>query len=164
MKDQLSLTNFKRSISDSQRHYFNLYLIKDVFSRFKVSFSKIFYRSFRIYPQDLIVETTIENNNFSVKKLISHLFSIIQWFKWFHCYSDPFLLLIKYTLEFENRTGSCALVVWLSCVVQHILWDDPHATLETLTPSSPWTRAGLRFTVVPAFPCCPWSLSPQANT
>ena len=78
MKDQLSLTNFKRSISDSQRYYLNLYLIKDVFSRFKVSFSKIFYRSFRIYPQDLIVETTIENNNFSVKKLISHSFSIIQ--------------------------------------------------------------------------------------
>ena len=68
------------------------------------------------------------------------------------------------TLGLLNRTGSWALLVWLSWVVQQMEWEEPQATRLTLTPSSPCTRAGFRLTLVPPLPCWPWSLSPQANT
>ena len=68
------------------------------------------------------------------------------------------------SLGVVKRTGSCMDGMAVSVVAHAILCDEPHATRVMRTPSSPCTRAGFLLTVVVPSPCCPWSLSPQANT
>jgi hypothetical protein len=68
------------------------------------------------------------------------------------------------SFEETKSTGSCMLGSCMLNVVQAMEWEDPQATRFTCTSSKPCTGAGLRFTMVVPLPCCPWSLSPHANT
>ena len=64
----------------------------------------------------------------------------------------------------EKGTGSCDVGAVVSMVHQAMLCEEPHAARLILYSSKPVTSAGLRLTDVDVFPCCPWSLSPQAYT